>query len=164
MVIFKLALQNLLGAGLRTWLNVIVLSFAFFAIISLQGLLEGMNRQTARAMIDSYYGDGQYWSENYDPYDPLTLEDSHQPVPETLKKSFRLVKPHPCLSSPVRFTPTGESNRLLSMALTLNKKYFPFLRIFYAAPTVLFRRSLANEWPKAPVCSREIRLFCSGAT
>jgi len=38
MSFLKLALRNLLGARLRTWLNVIVLSFAFVAIIGLQGV------------------------------------------------------------------------------------------------------------------------------
>ncbi len=107
MVIIKLALQNLLGAGLRTWLNVIVLSFAFFAIVSLQGLLEGMNKQTAQAMIDTYYGGGQYWSENYDPYDPLTLDESHQPLPETLKKFISMGEATPLLIIPGTIYPGG---------------------------------------------------------
>lgn len=107
MVIIKLALQNLLGAGLRTWLNVIVLSFAFFAIVSLQGLLEGMNRQTAQAMIDTYYGGGQYWSENYDPYDPLTLDESHQPLPEVLKKIISAGEATPLLMRPGTIYPEG---------------------------------------------------------
>jgi putative ABC transport system permease protein len=33
----KLAYRNLIGAGLRTWLNVIVLSFAFVVILWLRG-------------------------------------------------------------------------------------------------------------------------------
>lgn len=107
MVIIKLALQNLLGAGLRTWLNVIVLSFAFFAIVSLQGLLEGMNRQTAQAMIDTYYGGGQYWSKNYDPYDPLTLDESHQPLPEALKKIISAGEATPLLMLPGTIYPEG---------------------------------------------------------
>ena len=45
MVIFKLALRNILGAGLRTWLNVFVLSLAFVSIIWMQGLIDGMNNE-----------------------------------------------------------------------------------------------------------------------
>ena len=84
MVIFRLAWRNLVGAGIRTWLNVIVLSFAFVAIIGAQGLLEGMNRQATRAVIDAQYGGGQYWHESYDPYDPFSLVDAHAPLPEGL--------------------------------------------------------------------------------
>jgi hypothetical protein len=36
----KLAYRNLIGAGLRTWLNVIVLSFSFVVIIWMKGVIE----------------------------------------------------------------------------------------------------------------------------
>jgi len=84
MLAFKLALRNLLGAGLRTWLNVIVLSFSFIIIIWTKGLLEGWDRQAKNDMISWEVAGGQYWHRNYDPYDPFTLSDSHGPVPEEL--------------------------------------------------------------------------------
>jgi ABC-type lipoprotein release transport system permease subunit len=84
MVIFKLALRNILGAGLRTWLNVFVLSLAFVSIIWMQGLIDGMNNEAMTTMIDMEYGGGQYWHQNYDPYDPMTLEDSHAPLSPAL--------------------------------------------------------------------------------
>lgn len=80
----KLALRNLLGAGLRTWLNVFVLSLSFVAIIWFQGVINGMNNQATTAMIDAEYGGGQYWVDNYDPYDPLTLQDAHATLPENI--------------------------------------------------------------------------------
>jgi len=86
MIIPKLAIRNILGAGLRTWLNVLVLSFAFFSIITIQGLLEGMNYQTSQSMIEALYCGGHYWSEKYDPYDPLCLEEAHQKISEPLRK------------------------------------------------------------------------------
>lgn len=81
MTIPKLALKNLLGAGLRTWLNVFVLSLSFVLIIFTQGLLEGMNKQAEEAMIASEVAGGHYQHAAYDPYDPLTLVDAHGPVP-----------------------------------------------------------------------------------
>lgn len=86
MIIPKLAFRNLMGAGLRTWLNVLVLSFSFFAIIWLQGFYIGMSEQASTAMINSEIGGGQYWQESYDPYDPLSLQDAHAPLPDELKK------------------------------------------------------------------------------
>ncbi|UCD93514.1 MAG: ABC transporter permease, partial [Candidatus Zixiibacteriota bacterium] len=77
MILPKLALRNLLGRGLRTVLNVAVLSFAFVALVASHGFIRGMDEQISRAMIDAEYAGGQYWHENYDPYDPLTLEDAH---------------------------------------------------------------------------------------
>lgn len=85
MIIPKLALRNILGAGIRTWLNVIVLSFAFVTIIWTQGLYQGMSRQSVRATVDAEYGGGQYWQDNYDPLDPLSLEDGHGPIPDPLE-------------------------------------------------------------------------------
>lgn len=83
MLAFRLALRNLLGAGLRTWLNVIVLSFSFIIIIWTKGLLEGWDRQARNDMIEWEVGQGQYWHHSYDPYDPFTLTDSHGPLPES---------------------------------------------------------------------------------
>ena len=84
MLAFKLALRNLLGAGLRTWLNVIVLSFSFIVIIWTKGLLEGWDRQAKNDMIKWDIAAGQYWHPSYDPYDPFSLTDSHGPVPQHL--------------------------------------------------------------------------------
>jgi putative ABC transport system permease protein len=86
MVILKLAFRNLIGAGLRTWLNVFVLSLAFVAIIWMQGFINGINEQASVAMIDSEIGGGQLWHPQYDPFDPLTLEDAHGEVPAMAKK------------------------------------------------------------------------------
>ena len=46
-----LAYKNLMGAGLRTWLNVIVLSFAFVVIIFYNGMIDGWNEQAMRENI-----------------------------------------------------------------------------------------------------------------
>jgi len=80
----KLALRNILNAGLRTWLNVVALSFSFVAIIFLQGFYDGLNDQVEHATIDALYGGGQYWQTAYDPYDPLSLDDAHEVVPKKL--------------------------------------------------------------------------------
>jgi putative ABC transport system permease protein len=83
--ILRLAIRNLRGAGIRTWLNAIALSFAFVAIIFGQGMLQGMNKQAEDASTAFEFAGGQYWQKNYDPYDPLTLEDAHAPVPAALE-------------------------------------------------------------------------------
>jgi putative ABC transport system permease protein len=84
MMAIKLALRNLLGAGLRTWLNVIVLSFSFVVIIWHKGFLDGWDRQAKTDMIAWELGGGEYWEQHYDPYDPFTLTDSHAPLPDDL--------------------------------------------------------------------------------
>jgi ABC-type lipoprotein release transport system permease subunit len=84
MMSLKLALRNLLGAGLRTWLNVVVLSFSYVIIIWYQGLIDGWNLQARRDMIAWEIAQGQFWHEAYDPFDLFTLEESHTKIPDKL--------------------------------------------------------------------------------
>jgi putative ABC transport system permease protein len=81
----KLAYRNLIGAGLRTWLNVIVLSFSFVVIIFMKGVMTGWDHQAKTDMKNWEIGGGQYWQKNYDPLDPFTLTDSHAPIPVEMK-------------------------------------------------------------------------------
>lgn len=86
MILPKLAFRNLLGGGLRTALNVIVLSFAFVTIVLAQGFIVGMYDQIARNSIDAEYGGGQIRHPEYDPYDPLTLSDAHGRPPDSVQR------------------------------------------------------------------------------
>ena len=80
----KLAFRNIISAGVRTWLNVIVLSVAFVSLIWLQGLMAGVFDQMKFDTIDSELGGGQFWHQAYDPFDPMTLEDAHGSIPPEL--------------------------------------------------------------------------------
>lgn len=81
MLSLKLAYRNLIGAGLRTWLNVFVLSFVYILIIWHYGVIDGWNYQAKKDMQAWETGNGQYWHQNYDPYDFFTLEESHAKIP-----------------------------------------------------------------------------------
>ncbi|HER44036.1 MAG TPA: ABC transporter permease, partial [Candidatus Eisenbacteria bacterium] len=85
MLVLKLAMRNIVGAGLRTWLNVAVLSLAFVLIVWTQGFIQGMQEYSKRSLIEAEVGAGQFWLPGYDQYDPLTLEDSHAPLPPSLR-------------------------------------------------------------------------------
>lgn len=87
-IALKLAYRNLIGAGLRTWLNVIVLSFSFVIIIWLKGIMTGWDHQAKTDMAHYEIGSGQYWHELYDPYDPFSLAESHTVVPEQFRKEI----------------------------------------------------------------------------
>ncbi|HDZ27293.1 MAG TPA: ABC transporter permease [Candidatus Aminicenantes bacterium] len=113
MIIPKLALRNLLGAGLRTWLNVVVLSLSFVLIIWLQGLYIGMGDQIKEAQIDVDYGGGQYWHESYDPYDPLTLEDAHGAVPDPIQNKIDKGEATPILIAQATIYPEGRLQVIL---------------------------------------------------
>ncbi|UCE41279.1 MAG: ABC transporter permease [Candidatus Aminicenantes bacterium] len=113
MIIPRLALRNLLGAGLRTWLNVIVLSFSFVLIIWLQGLYKGMGDQARVAQTDAEFGGGQYWQENYDPFDPLALQDAHSSVPESLQTLIENKQAAAILISQATIYPEGRLHTIL---------------------------------------------------
>ncbi len=74
---FHLAYKNLMGAGLRTWLNAGVLSFAFVVIIFYNGLIDGWNEQAKIDGINWDYGYGHLLNDAYDAYDPFSIEDGH---------------------------------------------------------------------------------------
>ncbi len=93
----QLAWRNLIGAGLRTWLNVIVLSFSFVVIIWMKGVLTGWDQQAKTDMTHWEIGSGQYWHEAYDPYDPMTLEESHAPVPGEFREAIADGRAEPVL-------------------------------------------------------------------
>jgi len=107
MIIPRLAIKNLLGAGLRTWLNVVVLSLSFVAIIWTQGLYRGMGDQASQAMIEAELGGGQYWQPNYDPLDPLTLQDAHGVIPDGLKLLIEQGHATPILITQATIYPNG---------------------------------------------------------
>ncbi|MCX6555729.1 MAG: FtsX-like permease family protein [Candidatus Aminicenantes bacterium] len=86
MTILRLALRNIIGTGIRAWLNALIISIGLVAATWNQGLVSGMDEQAAQASQAIEYGGGQFWHERYDPYDPLTLEDAHAPLPPALQE------------------------------------------------------------------------------
>jgi len=113
MIIPRLALKNLLGAGLRTWLNVVVLSLSFVLIIWLQSLYKGMGDQAKQAKIDIEFAGGQYWHESYDPFDPLTLEDAHGVVPDPIQEKINEGEATPILVTQATIYPEGRFHTIL---------------------------------------------------
>lgn len=76
-MIFRLAVKNLFHAGLRTWLNISALTLVFIMILFVQGLYSGMFNQIEDNMIRYEVAGGQYWQADFDPNNPLKLDDSH---------------------------------------------------------------------------------------
>jgi putative ABC transport system permease protein len=85
----KLAYRNLIGAGLRTVLNVAVLSLSFVIIIWLKGLMSGWDYQAKTDMTQWEIGGGQLWHQSYDPLDPLTWFDSHASIPAEMQSALQ---------------------------------------------------------------------------
>jgi ABC-type lipoprotein release transport system permease subunit len=109
----KLAFRNLIGAGLRTWLNVIVLSFSFVYIIFGKGLLMGWDQQAKTDMKNWEIAGGQYWHDEYDPFDQFTLNDSHAAVPDELKNEVEQGDAVPVLIAQGTIYPEGRMQSIL---------------------------------------------------
>lgn len=108
----KLAYRNLIGAGLRTWLNVIVLSFSFVVIIWMKGIMVGWDHQAKTDMQNWEIGGGQLWHENFDPFDPFTLNESHNLIPEELNMKIEQRNILPILITQGTIYPNGRMQNI----------------------------------------------------
>jgi len=112
-VLFKTAMRSLIGNGLKTWLNVFVLSFTFVLIIFMQGLLEGWNRQALKDTITWEIAGGQYWSQKYDPYDPFSIDSSANVLPASLRGEYNAHQIEPVLLVKGTIYPGGRMQGVL---------------------------------------------------
>jgi len=113
MLALKLAYRNIKGAGLRTWLNVAVLSLAYVLIIWHQGIFTGMLKHGSQAVIEDEIAGGQYWHKNYDPFDPLSYDESHGPIPAELTGLIEDKKATPILIRQAAIYPEGRVQTVL---------------------------------------------------
>ena len=122
MLVPKIAFKNLIGAGLRTWLNVAVLSFAFVIIILYNGMMDGWNQQARTDTINWEVGNGQIWQENYDPYDPFTLQDAHATIPTSLQQKIDKELLTPILINQGTIYPQGRMQTVLLKGINPQQK------------------------------------------
>ena len=106
-MLFKIALKNLLGARLRTFLNVLVTSISFFLIIFITGLYDGMRQHAKQVTIDTEVAGGAYWHPKYDPMDPMLFEDSHSILPSEIDFLIQEKKAVAVLVSQAAIYPNG---------------------------------------------------------
>jgi ABC-type lipoprotein release transport system permease subunit len=127
----KLAYRNLIGAGLRTWLNVIVLSFSFVVIIWMKGIMTGWDHQAKTDMTNWEIGGGQYWQNNYDPYDPFTFNESHAPIPSVFDEKLKQGNIEPLLISQGSIYPQGRIQPVKIMGINPQQKilYIPATKL-----------------------------------
>ena len=122
MIAIKLAYKNLLGAGLRTWLNVSVLSFAFVLIIFYNGMIDGWNRQGRNDTQAWETGEGQFWHPEYDKYDPYSIKDAHTPLSEQVNGYIKDGTLTPVLISQATIYPQGRVQSVVLKGIDPNQK------------------------------------------
>ena len=106
-MLFKIALKNLLGARLRTFLNVLVTAFSFFLILFVSAMYDGMLQHAKQVTMDTEIAGGAYWHPEYDPLDPMTFEDAHSALPEDIQSLVDQKKAFPVLVSQASIYPGG---------------------------------------------------------
>jgi len=139
MTILRLALRNIIGTGIRAWLNAFIISIALVAAVWNQSLVSGMDEQASQASQAIEFGGGQYWQENYDPYDPLTLEDAHAVLPAALQRLVNEGKATAILVLQGSIYPHGRMRSLLLKGIDPGQRVLAF-------PT----SSLADPGPDLP--------------
>ncbi len=121
MLALQLAFKNLIGAGLRTWLNVTVLSFAFVLMVFYNGMIDGWNRQGRNDTQAWEIGQGQYWEHTYDRYDPYTIQDAHQPISDEANDMIIKGELTPVLISQATIYPQGRVQSVLLKGIDPNQ-------------------------------------------
>jgi len=117
-MLFKIAIKNLLGARLRTWLNVFVTSLSFFVIILFSAMYDGMREHAKQVTIDTEIAGGAYWHPEYDPMDPMTFEDAHSIIPRDLQLLVDQEKAFPVLVSQASIYPNGRIMPVIMKGIT----------------------------------------------
>ena len=117
-MLFKIALKNLLGARLRTWLNVFVTATSFFMIIFISAMYDGMREHAMQVSIDTEIAGGAYWHPEYDPLDPMTFEDAHSVPPDAVRALVDQKKAIPVLVSQASIYPNGRIMPVIMKGIT----------------------------------------------
>ena len=106
-MLLKIALKNLLGARLRTFLNVLVTAFSFFLILFMSAMYDGMLQHAKQVTMDTEIAGGAYWHPEYDPLDPMTFEEAHSVPPSAIQTLIDENKAFPVLVSQASIYPGG---------------------------------------------------------
>lgn len=115
-IAFQMAFKNLMGAGLRTWLNVSVLAFCYIVIVFYNGFLDGWQAQGRQDATNWEFAQGQLYHANYDPYDVFSIQDAHGELPEAESKNLT-----PVLIQQATLYPNGRMNPILIKGIPLNQ-------------------------------------------
>ena len=117
-MLFKIAMKNLLGAKLRTWLNVFVTAISFFMIIFISAMYDGMREHAMQVSINTEIAGGAYWHPEYDPLDPMTFEDAHSVPPDAVRALVDQKKAISVLVSQASIYPNGRIMPVIMKGIT----------------------------------------------
>jgi ABC-type lipoprotein release transport system permease subunit len=149
MITLRLALRNIIGTGIRAWLNALIISIALVAAVWNQSLVSGMDEQAAQASRAIEFGGGQFWQEKYDPFDPLTLEEAHAPLPAALQQLVDKGLATPVLILQGSIYPRGRMRSLLLKGIDPKQNILAFPTTELAAPENDLPALIGSRFAKA---------------
>ena len=120
-MLLKIAIKNLLGAKLRSFLNIFVTSLSFFIIIFISGMYDGMRQHAKQVTIDSEVAGGAYWHPKYDPMDPMLFEESDSIVPSGIASLIEQKKATAVLVSQATIYPNGRMMSVIMKGISPNQ-------------------------------------------
>jgi len=121
-LLFKTAFRSLIGNGLKTWLNVFVLSVSFVMIIILQGILKGWSEQAVSDTVKWEIAGGEYWQSHYDPYDPFSYDSSAVEIPRIFSADMAAHLLEPILVTQANIYPDGRMQGALLRGIRPDQK------------------------------------------
>jgi ABC-type lipoprotein release transport system permease subunit len=110
-MILRLAFKNIIHNGYRSLVNIVVVSIVLIIMVWTQAMYYSWIRLAENQQKYWEYGKGMLRVKTYDPYDPLSYEDSHAPIPEELRSGVEQGDLLPVLLAPATIYPQG---RMLS--------------------------------------------------
>jgi len=110
-MILRLAFRNIVNNGWRSLINILVVSIVLIIMVWMQAMYYSWIRLAEIQQTDWEYGKGIHRVKVYDPYDPLTFEDSHARIPREMQKAINEKDALPVLMAPATIYPQG---RMLS--------------------------------------------------
>jgi putative ABC transport system permease protein len=106
-MILRLAFRNIVNNGWRSLINILVVSIVLIVMVWTQAMYYSWIRIAEIQQTAWEYGKGLLRAKAYDPYDPLSYEDSYAPVPEGLKPGLEQKDLFPVLLTPASIYPQG---------------------------------------------------------
>ena len=113
MLLIRPAIKNILGGGMRTWLNMAVLSFTFVLIVLYNGITDGWVQESRRETIQWETGPGQLWHSDYDRFDIFSIQEAHGVIPKKLQPAIAAHTYTPILVSLGVIYPQGRLQNVL---------------------------------------------------
>lgn len=113
MLLIRPAIKNILGGGMRTWLNMAVLSFTFVLIVLYNGITDGWVQESRRETIQWETGQGQLWHSDYDRFDIFSIQEAHGVIPKELQPAVTAHTYTPILVSLGVIYPQGRLQNVL---------------------------------------------------